>query len=186
MSNEPRKDGLFHSDGTRSTNFAGLHHRTPEQVFEEFKMKIKPHECPPIFHSDGRTATDKFVQWATNLTQGQGEISRETIAHLASGFAAFSGQMNVAAYVSSAINNTGGEIAESLNRLARAVENLTPTVEPPVLLTLRNVARRVGLWQFQIKKLIKAGEFPQPIDVAGSKKFLESDINQWLTTKANQ
>ena len=103
---------------------------------------------------------------------------------VAASLAILIGLQNVAGYLSAAINNGSGDIAEALNRLARAVENMTPAVEPPTLVRLRDVSRRIGISSEGIMRLAKKNEFPQPIRLDGIPFFKESDVNDWLTAKA--
>jgi predicted DNA-binding transcriptional regulator AlpA len=92
--------------------------------------------------------------------------------------------VNIAAYLSCAISNASSDVAKSLDRLARAVENLTPATEPPTLVRLRDVARRIGLSSDAIMRLSLKDEFPKPIYLGGIPFFSDSNVSDWLTAKA--
>jgi predicted DNA-binding transcriptional regulator AlpA len=160
--------------------------QTSDEIFEEFKMRIKPHQCPPILLSDSRNAINEFLHWAPHLiSQNTGQTVSSADTEVLASLAVFSGLMNVAAHVSSALGNAGGEIAESLDRLARAVENSSPAVDPPKLTRLRDVSRRIGISSEAIMRLAAKNEFPQPATrLEGIPFFRESDVTVWLTAKA--
>lgn len=160
--------------------------QTPDEIFEEHKMKLKPNQCPPILHGDCKNAINDYLNMTRRIiNQNTGETAGCSDTQVVASFAAFTGLMNVAAYLSAAINNGSGEIAESINRLARAVENLTPATEPPTLVRLRDVARRIGISSEGIMRLANKNEFPQPVTrLEGIPFFREGDVNDWLAARA--
>lgn len=173
-------------DGHRVFGAGQTRKQTPDEIFEELKMRHKPNQCPPILHGDCKNAINDYLNMTRRvLNQNSGETAGCTDTQIAASFAVFMGLMNIAAYLSSAISNGNGEIAESLNRLARAVENMTPAVEPPTLVRLRDVSRRIGISSESIMKLSRKGEFPQAIYLDDSEVpfFRDSDVNNWLTAR---
>jgi predicted DNA-binding transcriptional regulator AlpA len=146
------------------------------------------HECPPVLAGDcANVVFDEFlrsIRRKIDAQLGEGYASPDIVAAVVNALATEHGATNVAAYLSCAISNAGSEIAESVNRLARAVENYTPAVEPPTLVRLRDVARRIGLSSDSIMRMSLKDEFPKPVYLDGIPFFRESDVNDWLTVRA--
>lgn len=177
-------DGLWR-DGHRIFNMGKPRKQTPDELYEELKMKHKPNQCPPIHMGDCTNIINDFLSASRQIVNARtGETAGSTDPQIAASLAVFVGLQNVAGYLSAAINNGSGEIAEALNRLARAIENSTPATDPPVLVRLRDVSRRLGLSSESLMKLSSKGEFPTPIRLDGIPFFKESEINDWLAAKA--
>ena len=182
--NPMSNDHLLWRDGHKIFNVGKPRKQTPN---EELQMKHhKPTQCPPILHGDCTNIINDFLRATRRIVDARtGETAGSTDSNIAASLAVFTGLQNVAAYLSAAINNGSGEIAESLNRLARAVENLTPAVEPPTLVRLRDVSRRIGISSESVMKLSRKGQFPAAIylDDSGVPFFTESQVNEWLASK---
>lgn len=178
-------DHLLWRDGHKIFGCEQPKRQTPDEIFEEFKMKMKPHQCPPILHGDCKNAINDYLNMTRQIVnQRTGETA--ACSDVAASFAVFTGLMNVAAYASSAISNGSGEIAEALNRLARAIETNSPAADPPTLTRLRDVSRRIGITSESVMKLSRRGEFPEAVylDDSGIPFFREIDVTNWLAGKA--
>ena len=54
----------------------------------------------------------------------------------------------------------------------------------PDLLRHREVATRLGLGASTLFELVRKGEFPRPISVGRSKRYLSTEVEAWLAAKA--
>jgi predicted DNA-binding transcriptional regulator AlpA len=150
---------------------------------------LKISECPPALVGDAANVIyDDFLRSIRSRIDGRlgdGSANAETIAAVLTALATEHASVNLASYVSCAIRDAGSDIADSVSRLARAVENLTPAVEPPTLVRLRDVSRRIGISSESVMKLSRKGQFPAAIylDESGVPFFVESDVDAWLASK---
>lgn len=52
---------------------------------------------------------------------------------------------------------------------------------PPKFLKMTDVVERVSLARNTISRLVKSGEFPQPVKLSRSRSaFVEAEINAWM------
>ncbi len=63
-----------------------------------------------------------------------------------------------------------------------------PTVSnPPILLRKEEVMRRIGLRPTQLRKLMKAGDFPQSVQIVPGRGravgWLESEVSDWIARR---
>jgi predicted DNA-binding transcriptional regulator AlpA len=54
------------------------------------------------------------------------------------------------------------------------------------LVTMAFITRRTGLTDKWFYKLIKDGEFPKPIKLGRSSRWLQSEVEAWLQQRINQ
>jgi predicted DNA-binding transcriptional regulator AlpA len=153
----------------------------PQRTQIEASMKHQPNQCPPILFGDAKNLLNEFARFARSQ-----KADESTDSEVLQPFATLTGLQNVAAYVSTAIRDAGSEVAESLDRLARAIENSSPATDPPKLVRLRDVARRIGLSSDSVMRLYLNGEFPKPVYLDGVPFFRESEVNEWLANVAKQ
>lgn len=178
-------DHLLWRDGHKIFNVGRPKTQTPDELYEELKMKHKPNQCPPILHGDCTNIINDVLNATRRIVDARtGETAGSTDPQVAASLAILIGLQNVAGYLSAAINNGSEDIAESINRLARAVANSTPAIDPPTLVRLRDVARRIGISSDALMRLSLKGEFPDVVRIADMPFFRESDVNDWLTAKA--
>ncbi|HHR5883426.1 helix-turn-helix transcriptional regulator [Moellerella wisconsensis] len=69
--------------------------------------------------------------------------------------------------------------------------NATTTSTPPSLLTdqfidMKFITKLTGLTDKWFYKLIQDGEFPKPIKLGRSSRWLKSEVEQWLYTRISQ
>lgn len=60
------------------------------------------------------------------------------------------------------------------------------TTSPNKLIGSRDVMKRIGISYSTLGRLVKAHEIPAPRKVGGLNRWLESDIEQYISPSANQ
>ena len=60
----------------------------------------------------------------------------------------------------------------------------SPPSFPPALLAFEPLSHYVGFGRSRIYQLIAAGEFPQPIKVGKSSRWVKADIDAWISNQA--
>lgn len=51
------------------------------------------------------------------------------------------------------------------------------------LLTVKNVAIKTGFHPRSIYRFVRNGSFPKPIKIDGNTRWLESEVQQWISLK---
>ncbi len=61
-----------------------------------------------------------------------------------------------------------------------------PDERPPLLLSLREVADVLGIGLRSLHRHIKAGRFPRPIRIGGTRRFSRKSIAQWVDSQSKE
>lgn len=58
--------------------------------------------------------------------------------------------------------------------------------KPEALLRIADVQARTGISRSQLFELIRRGDFPKPIPLAGrTRAWVDSDVSEWITSRIN-
>lgn len=72
------------------------------------------------------------------------------------------------------------------NLITASVPTTSPSLLNDQFIDMKFITKLTGLTDKWFYKLIQDGQFPKPIKLGRSSRWLQSDIEQWLQTRINE
>jgi excisionase family DNA binding protein len=74
---------------------------------------------------------------------------------------------------------------QTRKRAPRARQDLTVSMNPDALLTVETVAELIGYKPDTVRKLVRKGGFPKPLNLGRSVRWRAEVVNDWMRSRLN-